>query len=145
MSVEHGQYCLCACAQTHNSSELHTYSKDCQFAECNAAHATCNPLLFLRRCEFGATRMKSMAENSSMYSRAMSTWISGFTATSDIPELYNPQNMPTHCTAPWVGGSTAPPSPPTAGLVGKGQKVSPTTEGTRSDVRWGGVCCITAT
>ena len=31
-----------------------------------AAHATCNPLLFLRRCEVGATRMKSMAENSSM-------------------------------------------------------------------------------
>ena len=30
-------------------------------------------------------------------------------------------NIATHCTSPWVGGSTAPPSPPTAGpCSGKG-------------------------
>ena len=47
-------------------------------------------------------------------------------------------HMPTHCTAPWVGGSTAPPSPPTAGPVGKGQKVCPTREEPCSHMRWEG-------
>ena len=37
--------------------------------------------------------------------------------------------------APWLGGSTAPPSPPTAGPVGKGQKVCPTREESCSDMR----------
>ena len=44
-------------------------------------------------------------------------------------------HMPTHCTAPWVGGSTASPSPLTAGPVGKGQKVCPTREEPCSHMR----------
>ena len=44
----------------------------------------------------------------------------------------------THCTAPWVIGSTASPSPPTAGSVGKGQEVSLTTEESCRGVRWEG-------
>ena len=47
-------------------------------------------------------------------------------------------HMTTHCTAPWVGESTAPPSPPTAGSVGKGQKVCPTRGESCSDMRWEG-------
>ena len=47
-------------------------------------------------------------------------------------------HMPTHCTALWVGGSTVPPSPPTAGSVGKRQKVCPTREESCSHVRWEG-------
>ena len=47
-------------------------------------------------------------------------------------------HIPTHCTAPWVGGPTVPSSPPTAGPAGKGQKVCHTREESCSDMRWEG-------
>ena len=79
----------------------------------------------------------------------MCTPIVCFSATPQ--QSYPSLNTHTPSTAPWVGGSIALPSPPTAAPVGKAPnwlstdwwRVCPT-EDSCSDVRWGGAQCIVA-